>query len=70
MLWMHGMQTIAPDMLSTITGGFARANPDKKDKNLELALTQLQSSIKDMARQPAPQNNMMMPMMMAMMMRR
>lgn len=64
------MQNIDPDLLSSITGGYARANPDKKDKNLELALTQLQSSIKDVARQPPPQNNMLMPMMMAMMMRR
>lgn len=64
------MQNIDPEMLSSITGGYARANPDKKDKNVELALTKLQSSIKDMAKQPPQQNTMLMPMMMAMMMRR
>lgn len=48
------MQTIDNDLLTTITGGRARATTDKLDTKTELALTSLTSNIKELAK---PQQN-------------
>ncbi len=67
---MARMQTIDNDLLTTITGGFARASANSSSSQMELALTKLASDIKDVARTPPPNNQMMPMMMMAMMSRR
>ena len=64
------MQNIDPAFLSSITGGYARANPDKQSAELETALTKLASDAKDLGRAQPQQNSMLMPMMMMMAMRR